>query len=134
MYGFIYHEEYTMAIREAAKAEKTTAVAPNGKLYNAQHVWTTMQVFINPFVASLPQHAHLLAGPGCFLIRQKGGDHGLIVNRECDGVKESKPPPEFLPLVLTEQQDEDWEELVKRNTEILPEVADKKAQANAQVQ
>jgi hypothetical protein len=131
MYGFVYHEEFTMAIRAAAKSEKRSAFAPNGKLYNAQHVWLTMQVFVNPFVAALPQHAHLLAEPGCFVIREKGGVNGIIVNRECDGVKESKPPPEFLPLVLTEQQDEEWKNLVKRNIENLPKVADITAEANA---
>jgi hypothetical protein len=115
MYGFTYSEEWTMAVREAADNEKNKFPAPNGGIYNAQHVWTTIQVFFNPAVAALPQHAHLLAGPGCFETTKDG----VIINKECGGEKDSKLPPEFLPLVLTEQQDIDWENLVKKNVKMI---------------
>ena len=114
MYGFTYSEEWTMAVREAASNEKNKFPAPNGGVYNAQHVWTTMQVFFNPAVAALPQHAHLLAGPGCYGL--KDGAMGI---KECDGEMDSKLPPEFLPLVLTEEQDIDWENLVKKNVKMI---------------
>ena len=125
MFGFIYSEEWTKHMRKIALDEKGTdyedniitdkPLAPNGEPYNAQHVWTSMLVFINPAVASLPQHAHLFTGPGCY---EGVGKEEKILNRECDGDNESKPPPEFYPLVLTEQQDKDWYELVKKNIEI----------------
>jgi len=111
MYGFIYSEGWTNATRTVALSEKFQSTAPNGELYNAQHVWLNIQVFINPAVAALPQHAHLLAEPGCYHSRKDK----KILNRACDGSKESKPPPEFDPLVLTPQQDKDWTDLVKKN-------------------
>ena len=111
MYGFIYSEGWTNATRNVALSEKFQSAAPNGELYNAQHVWLTIQVFINPAVAALPQHAHLLAEPGCYHSRK----NKKIINRACDENKESKPPPEFDPLVLTPQQDNDWTDLVKKN-------------------
>ena len=116
MYGFIYSDEWTMAVRQKAREERQQKVAPNGKLYNAQHIWMTMQVFINPAIAALPQHAHLLAGPGCFLSQSQE----IIFNKKCDGVQESNPPPEFDPLVLTKKFDKKWEELVKKNIMIEP--------------
>jgi hypothetical protein len=124
MYGFVYSEEWTLAVRKIAHDETSIAAvfAPNGKKLGAQHVWTTVQVFINPAVAALPQHAHVLAGPGCFKESTKGFQ---IVNRECDGETESKLPVEFLPLVLTEQQDRDWEDLVKKNIDVARADGDK---------
>jgi hypothetical protein len=126
MYGFVYSEEWTMAVRKIAHDE--TGVSPNGKILNAQHVWTTIQVFINPAVAALPQHTHLLAGPGCY---QEVTKDMQIVNKECDGVKESTLPPEFFPLVLTEQQDRDWEDLVKKNIEVTPANGDENKATSA---
>ena len=116
MYGFTYSEEWTLAVREAAQQESNQHIlAPNGDVYNAQHVWTTIQVFFNPAVAALPQHAHLLAGPGCY----DNTKDGIIFNKECDGKKDTKLPPEFIPLILTEQQDKDWEGLVKKNVKMI---------------
>jgi hypothetical protein len=124
MHGFIYSEEWTMHVRSTASKEKGIEnngeitpgrpLTPNGKPYNPQHVYATMLVFINPAVTALPQHAHLLTGPGCY----EGVQAGAILNRECNGDNESTLPPEFYPLVLTEQQDNDWNELVKKNIKI----------------
>ena len=115
MYGFTYSEEWTMAFRKVAQDESDLHIpAPNGGIYNAQHVWSTMMVFFNPAVAALPQHAHLLAGPGCY--GPKDGAMGII---ECDGEINTKLPPEFLPLTLNEQQDKDWEGLVKKNVKMI---------------
>ena len=35
------------------------------KLHNV-YVYVVLQVFVNPSVASLPQHAHLFGGHGCY--------------------------------------------------------------------
>jgi hypothetical protein len=76
--------------------------------------WTRIQVFVNPTVVTPPhQHTHLLAGPGCYQEVTKDMQN---VNKECDGVKGVHTlPPKFLPLVLTEQQDNDWDQLVKKH-------------------
>jgi hypothetical protein len=68
-------------------------------------------VFINPVVASLPEHAHLFSEHGCF----KDFKNKTIYHRECatsEGV-ESKLPDSFYPLELTPDQDEAWLKQVK---------------------
>lgn len=118
MYGFQYSEEMSLEIQGIASKEqenKTASIIVEDEPYNAQHIWTTMMVFINPAVSALPEHAHLFSGIGCF--QSLGGEKG-IVNKDCDGENESKLPPEYYPLVLTEQQDEDWVALVKKNIAI----------------
>ena len=63
--GFVYSENLTNEMRNVAKG--TQALYDNAKNSGvAQHLWTTMQVFINPSVAALPQHHHIFGGPGCF--------------------------------------------------------------------
>jgi SAM-dependent methyltransferase len=49
-YGFRYDPALTEEIRSVARQEKGNGeiFPPNGKKYNAQHVWSTMKVFINP--------------------------------------------------------------------------------------
>lgn len=110
-YGFVYSEYLTKQIQEVASNNRTPA--PNGKTYNAQHLWTNMLVFINPNVASLPEHTHLLSGPSC--------TNGILPDgqRPCDPAKqESTLPPEFAPLTLTVDMDITWEMHVFGNTTI----------------
>ena len=79
----------------------------------SNHIFST-QVFINPVVASLPEHQHLFAEGGCFVSRGAGE----LITRECDGVKnkvESVLPKKYLTLDITDEMDREWEELVKRN-------------------
>jgi len=115
MFGFVYSEDLTKKVRAIAQAEQFSGLAPNGIKHNAQHVWVGMKVFINPAVAALPQHAHLLAEPGCFLKRE----NGRRFNRECGegnqatAAMETKLPAEFLALPLTADQDNKWFEHVK---------------------
>mmetsp|Transcript_1007 Transcript_1007/g.1550 ORF Transcript_1007/g.1550 Transcript_1007/m.1550 type:complete len:389 (-) Transcript_1007:53-1219(-) len=117
MFGFVYSEELSKSVHAIAMSEKNNnnGTLPNGMPLNAQHVWLTLKVFINPAVASLPQHAHLLAEPGCFLKTEKGER----VNRECgtgDSERakiESVLPDEFKPLEMTENMDHAWFEHVK---------------------
>lgn len=114
MYGFKYSKEWTEQIRKLAIAEryKNIESPAQNQTYNGQHIWLNMQVFFNPAVASLPQHAHLLAEHGCFLRKDSPP-------RECGtgkaGPHETPLPKEFYPLNLTDKMDTDWFELVKRN-------------------
>merc|ERR1712071_672353 len=96
------------------RERKDRVTSPNGKVYNAQHIWTQMQVFINPVVASLPEHQHLFAEGGCF----EKIENEKTIGRECDGVKnkfESVLPKEYLALDITDEMDREWEELVRQN-------------------
>jgi len=74
-----------------------------------------MKVFINPVVASLPQHAHLFPELGCFVKREEG----KLVQRECGVGKEehktteTKLPDSYTPLKLTEEMDEKWNEMIR---------------------
>ena len=90
--------------------------------FNPQHVYTSMKVFINPAVASLPQHQHLFAERGCY----KDRVDGKIVNKVCGegngGDKESVLPPEYLPLELTDEQDEAWADIVKANVKLVKQI------------
>ena len=72
-------------------------------------------MFINPVVASLPEHLHLFAEDGCY----KEKKAGKIVHRKCgfDGsteeqATESKLPKSFQPLKLNREMDLAWEKLV----------------------
>ena len=72
-FGLRYNEDLTELIRKKASQErnKMINVPVNNKHgkpahYNAQHVWGTMMVFLNPTVAALPSHQHLFAEPGCY--------------------------------------------------------------------
>lgn len=69
--GFVYSESLTTQMKQKAqtdisRTDLTDAMKKKFALDKtnfsvAQHLWTTMQVFINPLVASLPEHAHLFA-------------------------------------------------------------------------
>ena len=109
----------TTKVRAAAQKEQFSDLAPNGIKLNAQHVWTTMNVFINPAVAALPQHAHLLAEPGCYL---KNAANGVRLNRECGTAPEPHVigaeletilPESFRALKLNPAQDTDWFQHIK---------------------
>lgn len=118
-YGFRYSPELTKEIRDVAIKEKSQGkTAPNGEPYNAQHVWLTMKVFINPMVAALPQHAHLFPELGCY----EGRDKGQILHRECgtgrSGALETPLAPSFFPLKLTPEMDAKWENILKSNLDL----------------
>jgi len=113
-YGFRYSPSLTDAVRRIASKEKAeNKMAPNDKPYNAQHVWLTMKVFVNPAVASLPEHAHLFPEMGCYENRE----NGRIIHRECgtgkNGELETPWTPEMYPLKLTPEMDTAWETAVK---------------------
>lgn len=115
-YGFKYSATMTEKIRKTASEERAAGkeIGPNGDPVNAQHIWLNMQVFINPMVAALPEHAHLFSEHGCFKER---GEKGAIIHKECGtlrgGHTESKLPESFYPLTLTPEQDQEWLQRVK---------------------
>jgi hypothetical protein len=105
-FGFVYSDYLTKQVRVAAQDSKSTQ-APNNSTYVGQHIWLHMLVFINPTVASLPEHAHLLSELSC-ADGNKPEDR-----RPCSiTAKESTLPPSFQPLVLTAEMDEAWEKHV----------------------
>jgi hypothetical protein len=114
-YGFHYDDTLTQKVRALASAEKKneTAIAPNGKSYNAQHIWLSMKVFVNPAVASMPQHAHLFPEFGCF----QNGKGAERLHRECgtgrEGLLETPLAKDFYPLKLTAEMDKEWEDLIR---------------------
>jgi Methyltransferase domain len=116
-YGFRYDADLTEQVRNIAKLEakskNANQTAPNGEFYNAQHVWLTMKVFINPVVAALPQHAHLFPEHGCY-----GGPN--FAHRVCGqgkgGELETVLPPEYWPIHLpNEEGNNAWAELIREH-------------------
>lgn len=120
-YGFKYDLQLTNLVRATARAEmndaNTNQTAPNGKPYNAQHIWMTMKVFVNPVVAALPEHAHLFPEHGCYAGKDRSKPPPFIGARKCgsgkNGKLETPLPPDFFPLVPTAEHDKAWADLVK---------------------
>lgn len=111
-YGFRYSPELTDELRQIAQRESN--MGPDGKKFRAQHIRMSMKVFINPAVASLPQHAHLFPELGCYVNRKDG----VLIQKECGtgrgGALESKLPESFRPLVLTEEMDQKWMTMLRQ--------------------
>ena len=59
--GFVFSPDLTTLVRQAARAEESLYKDSRG-----QHIYLSMMVFINPKIASLPRHDHLMAGYGCY--------------------------------------------------------------------
>jgi hypothetical protein len=111
-YGFRYSTTLTEMVQNIAYEEMLqNRSSPTGKPYDAQHLYLTMQVFINPVVAVLPAHEHLFAEHGCF-----GPEGGQVECKEEHGL--SPLPKSFYPLDITEEMDEAWENLVESNIKI----------------
>lgn len=79
-----------------------------------------MKVFINPSVASLPEHANLFPEFGCF---QSNGPGLTINHKECGkgkgGELETPLDPSFYPLELNPKMDLDWENEVRKNVQFV---------------
>ncbi|GMI39823.1 hypothetical protein TeGR_g13928 [Tetraparma gracilis] len=115
--GLVYSEEMTRLVRQTAKDEKGRGeMSFNGKdAWNAQHLYTSMQVFLNPAVASLPEHAHLMAEDGCF----KETVDGVIYHLKCGTKKDGSVneghtimDPAWEALQFDDEMDLQWEQLV----------------------
>jgi len=117
--GLVYSEHLTQKARLIAKEDQDrkdlTADMNDDHLYFvAQHIYLNIQVFINPMVSSLPQHAHLFAEHGCY-----GGRNEKTKEKFHEDCKTAKgdhltPLPEsFYPIKLTAEMDEAWFDLIK---------------------
>ena len=78
--GFVYLDDLTKIVKKQAQKKDG---------YRSQHLWTHLLVFVNPPVASLPEHQHLIGGDGCFVDYHKP-------NRPCAGADQL--PNNYLPL------------------------------------
>ncbi len=119
-FGFVYSDSLSQQVRQVANLHADDP-APNGKTYYGQHIWLHMLVFINPAIASLPQHAHLLAEDGCTdgnvpEFRRKCGS--TTMGDKSIAAIETTLPPSFQPLNLTVEMDAAWEQHVFGTTNI----------------
>jgi hypothetical protein len=85
-------------------------------------------------VASLPEHHHLFAEPGCFEKHENINGKRTIVHRNCgegnhDQAKsvETPLPDSFKAIKLDKSMDEAWEKLVFGKTSAQRQSAAKKA-------
>ena len=122
-YGFIFSKSLTDRVRAKAMEDRSFPfplgeVPGQGNKFNPQHVFTSMKVFINPAVASLPEHQHLFAEHGCYKDRADGKINNRVCGEGRGGDKESVLPPEYLPLELTDDQDEAWVDILKANIKL----------------
>lgn len=116
-HGFIYSEAYTKKVRSIAaveRDEKKKFPVGDGN-YDGARIAGTMMVFINPLVASRPEHAHLFAEPGCFVDYNKPNVQcGEEKNLQARAV--NSPIPEaykFIPY--KKEQQLAWEQCVKES-------------------
>jgi len=112
--GFVFSNILTSQMRSKAKEDHRRTdlvkdmITKNRTTYSVgQHLWGTLQVFINPLVASLPEHQHLFAEHGCY-----DGVKGKICGKEVKG-EHTPLPDNFLPLNLTEDMDKAWFKLIE---------------------
>lgn len=128
MYGFQYSEVLTMRVRDIARKEKMAGIKfpvkdgdDKDQTYCPQHVFTSMNVFINPAVASRPEHAHLLSEPGCYNSRRPVGDrHAACGTAEDDGdgkIINTPLPDKFNFIPYKEDKHKEWEAYLLKNTE-----------------
>ena len=114
MMGFVYSSSLTEAMHKKAKQDtgrkdliEDMKTKGRNSYYVGQHLAYTLQVFINPMVASLPQHAHLMTEAGCI---GKGGNNDKV---ECGERGTTALPNHFKSINLTEEMDANWLELIK---------------------
>lgn len=129
MYGFVYSPELTERVRKAARDENRKNIKlPHDEShnYNAQHVWLSMMVFINPPVASRIEHSHLLAEPGCFKGRSEPNIHCGEEKNANQRAVTSPIPEEFKYIPFNEEKHKEWEALLvkKLGKKLAPEVND----------
>jgi hypothetical protein len=120
-YGFLYDQKLTDTVREWARSDgRSNYTLPTGKKPNPQHIWTSMKVFINPAVASLPEHAHLFPHIGCLggqIAGAKVSQGDQYSRRVCgtgpDGIMETPLAREFYPLPIRQEMYDRWIEVIK---------------------
>jgi len=117
MYGFRYSDSLTKRARGKAVDERKKRIpfpVPVGKKdkYKGFHLIHTLMVFINPAVASLPQHAHLLAEGGCYDDSNVHCGDEKNVNSK---IVNTPLPDDFRPIPFKEDKHIEWEEFIKEN-------------------
>lgn len=58
-HGFVFSQDLTTLSQAIGRVSNLDNIS-------ATHIWKTMQVYINPRVASLPEHDHLFGSAGCY--------------------------------------------------------------------
>eukprot|EP00600_Ochromonadales_sp_CCMP1393_P017426 CAMPEP_0175027994 /NCGR_PEP_ID=MMETSP0005-20121125/18718_1 /TAXON_ID=420556 /ORGANISM="Ochromonas sp., Strain CCMP1393" /LENGTH=228 /DNA_ID=CAMNT_0016287493 /DNA_START=118 /DNA_END=805 /DNA_ORIENTATION=- len=86
--GFLYSRDLSQEVRKYAMAVRNESL-----MGYAQHLVHSMMVFINPIVANMPQHKHLIGGNGCYGGKVDNNNGG----KPCEGP--DKLPPEYEALL-----------------------------------
>jgi hypothetical protein len=94
--GFVYSDILTRLFRKIAQHFKLQGSG------EAQHIVYTSHVYINPKVASLPEHAHIMGMLGCYE-RWPGKDDTPRQNGPCNDPEDALPQ-RFLPVHRTPTQ------------------------------
>lgn len=117
MYGFVYSEKLTEKVKTVARKERQNGIPfpVYNKTYNPQHISNTMMVFINPAVASRPEHAHMLSEPGCYNNRPGYNKHCGEENNRNSRKVNTPIPEEFKFIPYKEDVHYKWEDLVKKS-------------------
>lgn len=115
MYGFKYSETLSKKGKGIVGEERSEKIPfPSGGVYHGDRIQSTLMVFINPAVASLEEHAHLLGEAGCY--QDKIGDLQCGEERNPRARAINSPlPDEFKPIPYSEKKHKEWEEIVKAN-------------------
>lgn len=137
-FGFVYSEYLTQRYRKMAFEETYQrklflsvndtkgALGKDDRYVMGAHMMRSLQVYINPPVARLPRHVHLLAEPGCVqrslpfknnTMNMPEADESTwnLIRRTCGAGKsheETLLPKEFEPLPFSPQQEEEWRDRV----------------------
>lgn len=90
--GFVFSQELSTMCQALGRISNLDG-------FGAQHIWSTLQVYINPRVAGLPQHQHLFGGPGCWRDCEKP-EFGRCPCTGADAL-----PPRFEPLLKSSKYD-----------------------------
>jgi 2-polyprenyl-3-methyl-5-hydroxy-6-metoxy-1,4-benzoquinol methylase len=122
MQGFKYSKSMSNKAHTIIANEAFTNIPfPTGGKYNGQRMRNNFMVFINPPVASLPEHAHLLAEPGCYNeLGKASGNTAIQCGEEINpnGRAVSTPLPDhYKPIPYKEEKHLEWEALIVANVE-----------------
>jgi len=120
--GFVYMPDLTDVVKAIAKSGSGETCEPTLKRcpkhhttgapapFSAQHLQHRALVFLNPRVASLPQHDHLFHEDGCAVGLRKWRPCGSF-NSDILGVSAADALPErYLPLPSAQKDDKEWQQ------------------------
>eukprot|EP01062_Namystynia_karyoxenos_P061149 TRINITY_DN5320_c2_g3_i1.p1 TRINITY_DN5320_c2_g3~~TRINITY_DN5320_c2_g3_i1.p1 ORF type:complete len:429 (+),score=81.35 TRINITY_DN5320_c2_g3_i1:69-1355(+) len=102
--GFVYSPELTEMARTIVRKTNTRPVAA------AAHLQFRLMVFINPRVASLPEHAHLFGGPGCCCMAGNSSTYVCGASGHDPSMNDHDWLPEqYLPVWAEPTEHDDWD-------------------------